>query len=201
MPRRPAPKPSPGIQKLALLRSGVPREDWPPDIAALWDQREGIQAAWWGQLKALSASELRILANAALMQTMELERELQEKSAEIARRDRLRTRRGEAAQSPPVTAFKAVVKAEWEHARNPEKPRVVSDFARRMVARKGAPITDPRTVLRWCRQWEKERNLAMQRPRHRGYSRSGPCKDVFAQVGLWRDAVCDPGEADDWDGV
>lgn len=201
MPRRPPPKPNAWMRKLKLLQSGVPQEEWPQDLTAHWSHAEEIHVGWWEQLKALSASELRILANAALMQTMELERELQEKSAEIARRDRLRTRRGEAAQSPPVTAFKAVVKVEWEHARNPEKPRVVSDFARRMVARKGAPITDPRTVLRWCRQWEKERNLAMQRPRHRGYSRSSPRKDVFAQVGLWRDAVCDPGEADDWDGV
>lgn len=200
MPKRRHSPPGMAKRKLLLQSDGVPKDEWPEDLAAFWDRIDVIEAGWWKQLKALHAPELRVLANAALMRTGALERELETLRSEIAKRDQLRTKRGNAAQLPAVAKFKALVLEEWESARDPARPRATSAFASRMISRQGAPIHDPRTVLRWCREWEAERRIAANPPL-RTHGSSGPHEDVFSQVYLSRDAVCDPGTPDDWGGV
>lgn len=201
MPRRRTSKPDMLSRKRQLTWSGVPQEEWPEDLARYWNRIEKIEDGWIKQLKALSASQLRILAHAALVSTSSLEREVEALRSEIEKRDQLRTKRGKAAQLPGVAEFKDWVKREWDVARTVKKPGATAGFARRVIARKGAPITDPRTVLRWCREWETERRLAANPPLVLNHMSERPRHDVFYQVSLLRDAVCDPGTFDDWDGV
>lgn len=202
MPRRPAPKPGMGLQKALLEQRRVPREEWPADVAAFWNRNDEVHIGWWKQLKELSASELRVLAHSGLSSVYNLELEVEELRSELEKRDRLRTKRGKAAQLPVVEEFRTWVQGEWEIARNPEKPRPAASFASRMIARKGAPITDPKTILRWCREWEAERRLAANPPMRLPRRAVWPKEDVFSQVHLVREYIChgdDPYDPDDFD--
>ena len=190
MPRRPAPNPSLAWQKHRLEWQQVPREEWPAEVAAFWNRVEEAQIGWWKQLKELSAPELRVLAHAGLMWVHRLEHEIQDLRSELEKRDQLRTKRGNAAQLPRVAEFRAWVKGEWEIARNPAKPRPPASFVSRMIATKGSPIADPKTILKWCREWEAERRLAANPPLILPRRPAGPREDVFSQVHLVREFIC-----------
>ena len=173
---------------LELKRKRLPRSEWPDGLGGDLDRIEALQAGWWKQLMKLSKPELRVLANAALMWLEAFETENRLLRSELAERDRLRTERGNAARSPAVENFKATVKKEWERVRVQGKGRTPRGFATNMVGLKGAAVSDPRTVLRWCREWEAEMRRAANPPLRLPHGTSVGA-DVFARVGLLRQMV------------
>lgn len=186
MPRR-QPKRDPVFFKYDLLRQGIPQSEWPVEIAEKEARLEALYAGWSKQLKALRAKELRVVANAALMLVEALETQNRDLRAELEKRDRLRSKRGDAARLPAVQRFKDIVRREWEKARKQGGGRVARGFATEMVGRKDATVTDPRTVLRWCREWAAEVEAARNPPLR--LPGGGVYLDVFARVGLLREMV------------
>jgi hypothetical protein len=150
---------------------------------------EALHAGWWKQLRELSADELRVLAFYALTSIQALEAQRFELRSEIERRDELRTRRGKAAQLPVVQQFKAWVKTEWELVRDAKSRGALTNFARKVISRKGAPITDAKTVLRWCREWEAERERSASQSIPWFESDGTPNENVYSQVGLAPDPI------------
>jgi hypothetical protein len=150
---------------------------------------EALHVGWWKQLRELSADELRVLAFSALRCIQSLEAQRHELRSEIERRDQLRTQRGKAAQLPAVQEFKTWAKGQWELVHDAHSRGALTDFARRVISRKGAPITDTKTVLRWCREWEAERKRAASLSFPWYESDGTPCEDVYEQVCLFRDPI------------
>lgn len=199
MPRRPASKPAVRTVTLASVSksNAGDRVDLPEHFLTNYLKgSEALHAGWWKQLRELSADELRVLAFHALTSIQTLEAQRFELRSEIERRDELRTRRGKAAQLPAVQQFKARVKTEWELVRDAKSRGALTNFARKVISRKGAPITDAKTVLRWCREWEAERERLATRPVPRFESDGTPRENVYDQVGLAPDPI--PFD-DNWD--
>lgn len=192
MPKRPSSKPAIRLITHALVHKGVAGDtvELPEHfLADHYKDSEELHVGWWKQLKELSADELRVLAFSALRSVQSLEAQRHELRSEIERRDQLRTQRGKAAQLPAVQEFKTWVKGQWALVKDSHSRGALTEFARRMISRKGAPIADTKTVLRWCREWEAERKRAagLSFP---WYESDGiPCEDVYDQVGLCRDPI------------
>ena len=192
MPKRPGSKPPIRSITHASVQKGVAVE-WVnlPEhfLANHCKGSEALHVGWWNQLRELSADELRVLAFSALECVQSLEAQRHELRLELERRDQVRTQRGKAAQLPAVQEFKTWVKEEWELVRGAKNRRALTDFAGRVISRKGAPITDTKTVLRWCREWEAERKQAAK-PTFPWHESDGtPYEDVYDQVGLFRDPI------------
>lgn len=187
MPRRPASKPA--VRTVTLVSvsqaNAGDRVDFPKHFLTNYLKgSEALHAGWWKQLRGLSADELRVLAFYALTSIQTLEAQRFELRSEIERRDELRTRRGKAAQLPAVQQFKARVKTEWELVRDAKSRGALTNFARKVISRKGAPITDAKTVLRWCREWEAEHERCEAQSMPWFESDGTPSENVYSQVGL-----------------
>lgn len=192
MPKRPGSKPAIRSITHVSVQKGVAgdRVNLPEHfLTSHCKDSEALHVGWWNQLRELSADELRVLAFSALKDVQSLEAQRHELRSELERRDQLRTQRGKAAQLPAVQEFKTWVKEEWELVQGARSRRARTDFACRVISSKGAPITDTKTVLRWCREWEAERKRAAEPSFPLHESDGTPCEDVYEQVGLCRDPI------------